>query len=131
MLTNPELRRIVVNHVHDLVALARDAAEVANGRGLRAARLHAIKADIRASLGEQGLSLTTTAARHGRHAALRADAVRERRDNILSFLLGERLARAAALRRNTFGCARSCGAGELVGRAHRSQPTQRRWDARA
>jgi hypothetical protein len=65
MLTNPELRRIVVNHVHDLVALARDAAEVANGRGLRAARLHAIKADIRASLGEQGLSLTTTAARHG------------------------------------------------------------------
>src|SRR5215813_10112054 len=41
------LRQLVVTHVHDLVALAlgasRDAAEVAKVRGLRAARLHAIK----------------------------------------------------------------------------------------
>jgi len=40
VLTTPGLRRVVVNHVHDLVALAlgasRDAAEIANGRGLRA-----------------------------------------------------------------------------------------------
>jgi AraC-like DNA-binding protein len=42
-LTSPELRRLVVAHVHDLAALAlgatRDAAAFAKGRGLRAARL--------------------------------------------------------------------------------------------
>jgi hypothetical protein len=46
-LATPELRSLVVNHVYDLVALAlgatRDAAVTANGRGARAARLHAIK----------------------------------------------------------------------------------------
>ena len=49
-LATPELRSLVVNHVYDLVALAlgatRDAAEMANGRGMRAARLHAIKTEI-------------------------------------------------------------------------------------
>jgi AraC-like DNA-binding protein len=39
---SPELRRLAVNHLHDLVVLAlgatRDAAEVAKGRGLRVAR---------------------------------------------------------------------------------------------
>jgi hypothetical protein len=68
-LASPDLRRLAVAHVHDLVALAlgasREAAEIAKGRGLRAARLQAVKADIRASLGEQGLSLTAIAARHG------------------------------------------------------------------
>jgi AraC-like DNA-binding protein len=49
-----ELRRLAVNHVHDLIALAlgatRDAAEIAAGRGLRAARMRAIKADIAQNL---------------------------------------------------------------------------------
>ncbi len=62
------LRRLVVTHVHDLMALtlgaSRDAAEVAGGRGLRAARLHAIKADIMNSLSSPGLSLTQIAVRH-------------------------------------------------------------------
>jgi AraC-like DNA-binding protein len=64
-----DLCRVVVGHVHELVALAlgatRDAAEIATSRGLRAARLHAIKADIRTSLGDHGLSVTAVAARHG------------------------------------------------------------------
>lgn len=67
-LTEPGLRRLVVTHVHDLVALAvgiaGDAAELASARGLRAARLHAIKSDIRTSLGNHGLSVTAVAARH-------------------------------------------------------------------
>jgi hypothetical protein len=46
-LATPELRHHVVSHVYDLAALAlggtRDAVAIANGRGLRAARLHAIK----------------------------------------------------------------------------------------
>jgi AraC-like DNA-binding protein len=93
----PELRRLVVTHVHDLVALAlgasRDAAEIANGRGLRAARLHAFKADIRASLGRQDLSLTAIAARHGVSPRY-VQAVFESDGTTFShFLIGERLAR--------------------------------------
>jgi hypothetical protein len=46
-LATPELRRLAINHVYDLVALAlgatRDAAAIASGPGLHAARLHAIK----------------------------------------------------------------------------------------
>jgi AraC-like DNA-binding protein len=49
-LETAELRRLAVNHVHDLVALSlgatREAANVAAGRGLRAARIRAIKADV-------------------------------------------------------------------------------------
>jgi AraC-like DNA-binding protein len=62
------LRRLVVTHVHDLMALtlgaSRDASELAGGRGLRAARLHAIKSDIMNSLSEPDLSLTQIASRH-------------------------------------------------------------------
>jgi hypothetical protein len=48
-LATPALRRLVVTQICDLVALTigatRDAAEIAEGRGVRAARLGAIKAD--------------------------------------------------------------------------------------
>jgi AraC-like DNA-binding protein len=68
-LSTPGLQRLAVTHVYDLLALAlgatRDAAEVAKGRGLRAARLSAIKADIRAHLGARDLSLDTVAQRQG------------------------------------------------------------------
>jgi hypothetical protein len=67
-LANPELRSLAVNHVYDLVALAlgatRDAAAIANGRGARAARLHAIKAEILGGLNRHELSLAGLAARH-------------------------------------------------------------------
>ena len=66
---SPELRVLVASHVHDLAALAlgatRDAAHIAAGRGLRAARLKAIKADIFANLTERELTLDWVAARHG------------------------------------------------------------------
>jgi AraC-like DNA-binding protein len=67
-LATPELRSLVVNHVYDLVALAlgatRDAAVIANGRGVRAARLHAIKTEILNNLNRHELSLAGLAARH-------------------------------------------------------------------
>ena len=67
-LATPELRSLVVNHVYDLVALAlgpaRDAAAIANARGVRAARLHAIKTEILNSLNRHELSLAGLAARH-------------------------------------------------------------------
>jgi AraC-like DNA-binding protein len=90
------LRRLVVTHVHDLMALtlgaSRDASEIAGGRGLRAARLHAIKSDIMNSLGEPDLSLTQIASRH-RVTPRYVQALFEREGaSFSSFLLDRRLA---------------------------------------
>jgi AraC-like DNA-binding protein len=63
-----ELRRAVVAHIQDLCALAigasRDAMEIAKGRGLRAARLQALKADIATNLTSARLSADVLAKRH-------------------------------------------------------------------
>jgi AraC-like DNA-binding protein len=57
-----------VAHVCDLLAVALgatcDAAQVAEARGVRAARLHAIKADVMAALGRAELSVAHVAKRH-------------------------------------------------------------------
>lgn len=66
--TSLELQRSAVAHVHDLVALTvgatRDAAHVASGRGARAARFAAIRADILQSLAQVRLSPKMIAKRH-------------------------------------------------------------------
>ncbi|WP_342726749.1 AraC family transcriptional regulator [Bradyrhizobium sp. B097] len=66
-LTTYELQRAVVTHMYDLAALAigatSDGAALAESRGLRAARLAAIKADISARLCDPDLSLSAVAAR--------------------------------------------------------------------
>ncbi|MBR0712570.1 AraC family transcriptional regulator [Bradyrhizobium liaoningense] len=63
-----EMRHLFVAHVHDLVALALgatgDPAVAAKGRGLKAARLRAIKQDITENIVHRDLSVTTMAARH-------------------------------------------------------------------
>lgn len=63
------VQRLVASHVHDLVALAlgetAEAGEIARGRGLRAARLRAVKADVRIHLHERDLSAETVARRQG------------------------------------------------------------------
>lgn len=65
---NPELVRTVAIHLRDLAALmlgpARDAAVVAEGRGLRAARLTAIKRDIIDHLDQPDLTVSAIATRH-------------------------------------------------------------------
>jgi AraC-like DNA-binding protein len=67
-LATPELRHLAVTHVHDLLALVlgatRDASAIAHKRGMRAARLAAIKADVIAQIGNRHLSVTALAARH-------------------------------------------------------------------
>jgi AraC-like DNA-binding protein len=67
-LAAPDVQRQAVTHVHDLIALAlgatREAADVAKARGVRAARLRAIKADIAAHLSCDDLAVATVAARH-------------------------------------------------------------------
>jgi AraC-like DNA-binding protein len=68
LMKTDELCQLAVHHVHDLVALTigatRDAAEIAAGRGLRAARLSAIKADIARNLAEN-ITAAALSARHG------------------------------------------------------------------
>jgi AraC-like DNA-binding protein len=67
--TEPDLRLAFADHVCDLLALAlgatRDAAEQAHIRGVPAARLRAIKDDIRKSCHRPDLSVHALAARHG------------------------------------------------------------------
>jgi AraC-like DNA-binding protein len=66
-LGKPDVRQLAAAHVRDLIALTigatRDAAEVANGRGLRAARLHAIKTDIADRIARPDLSIGEIALR--------------------------------------------------------------------
>jgi AraC-like DNA-binding protein len=66
-LATPELRRLVVAQIHDLAALAigatRDAAAIAEGGGVRAARLRAVRSDIVANLGDCALTITAVAQR--------------------------------------------------------------------
>ncbi len=103
-LASPELRHTVVAHVHDLLALTlgatRDAAEIANGRGVRAARLRALKADILGSLSQPDLSLVTLATRH-RVTPRYVQALFEREGVTFSqFLLSARLARVHRMLRD-------------------------------
>lgn len=64
----PELQSLAVAHICDLLAVAlgatRDATEIAKGRGLRAARLHAIKADIVGNLADGDFSISDLSMRH-------------------------------------------------------------------
>jgi AraC-like DNA-binding protein len=98
-LINPELRRAVVAHVYDLVALAigatGDAADRAGGRGLRAARLCAIKADIAGRL-HQGSDVSIgKLAAHQRVTPRYIQMLFEGEGTTFTqFVLAERLARA-------------------------------------
>ena len=97
----PDLRRQVVTHIHDLMALAigatRDAAEIARGRGVHAARLRMIKEDIAAQLDRADLSVATIAARH-RIKPRWIQRLFEREDmTFTEYVLAQRLARAHRL----------------------------------
>lgn len=67
-LTTPELGHLVATHICDLVAMAigatRDGAAIAEERGVRAARLAAVKSDVVANAGDRGLTLAAVASRH-------------------------------------------------------------------
>lgn len=68
-LDDPTLAQAVAAHVIDLAALAigakADVAHEAERRGVAAARLQAIKTDIRKNIGDHELSATMVALRHG------------------------------------------------------------------
>jgi AraC-like DNA-binding protein len=97
-LAAPNVIELAVTHVYDLAALSlgatRDAAEVASGRGVRAARLAAAKTYVRQHLHRQDLRAGAVAA-HLRvtpryvHRLFESDGV-----SFLEYVLAERLALA-------------------------------------
>lgn len=97
-LQTAELRSLAVTHVYDLFALAlgatREGAEIANGRGMRAARLRAIKTDLAANLGRAELSINAVAARHGVTPRYVQMLFESDGTTFSQFLLGQRLALA-------------------------------------
>jgi AraC-like DNA-binding protein len=102
-LASPRLQHLAVTHVYDLLALAlgvtHDAAAVAKERGLRAARLHAIKAEIVAQAGGD-LSIDAVAAAQGVTRRYVQMLFEEDATTFTQFVLDQRLANAGRMLRN-------------------------------
>ena len=100
-LSTPELRRLVVAHVHDLVALTlgatRDAEELAQSRGVRAARLSSAKAYIANNSSSRNLSVGTVAKHLGVTPRYLQKLFERGGGTFSTFLLSQRLARARRL----------------------------------
>jgi AraC-like DNA-binding protein len=97
-LATPELQRLAVTHMHDLIAATigatRDGRAIAEGRGIAAARLQSIMADIKAHLADGDLSVAEIARRHRVtpryiHKLFESEGL-----TFSSFVLGQRLSRA-------------------------------------
>ena len=100
-LDSPELCPAVVSHIFDLVALslgaARDYQPVAEERGVSAARLQTMKADIDAKLGDCELNVNGIAARHGVTPRYVQKLFASEGATFSEFVLGRRLAAAYRL----------------------------------
>jgi AraC-like DNA-binding protein len=100
-LASPGLQQVAVAHVYDLVALAlaptEEAAGAGKARGVRAARLRAIKADIVENLDREDLSVAALAARHRLPERYVRRLFEEDGTTFTEFVLGQRLARARQL----------------------------------
>jgi AraC-like DNA-binding protein len=100
-LAGSELRHHVVAHVHDLIAVTlgatRDATAGASDRGVRAARLCRIKADIISHLNRVDLTVGTVAKRHGISPRQVQRMFESEGTTFSRFVLGQRLARAHRL----------------------------------
>lgn len=94
----PALRHHVATHVHDLVALAlgatREAADVANSRGVGAARLRAAKTYIIGNINRRDISIGSVALRLGVTPRYLQRLFESDGTTFSAFLLGRRLARA-------------------------------------
>jgi AraC-like DNA-binding protein len=100
-LSTPELRRLAVSHVHDLVALTlgatRDATELAESRGVRAARLSAAKGYIVSNSSSRNLSIGHVAKHLGVTPRYLQKLFERGGSTFSAFVLGQRLARARRL----------------------------------
>jgi AraC-like DNA-binding protein len=97
-LVAPQLRQLIVTQLCDLIALTvgatRESAPIANGRGVRAARLRAIKDDIEAHLDQEGLSPAAVARRHRISESYIRKLFEDEHTSFSEFVLRARLARA-------------------------------------
>jgi AraC-like DNA-binding protein len=93
-----DVRTVFIDHACDLLALAlgatRDVAELARGRGLPAARLRAIKDDIRKNCHRPELSLQALATRHGVSARYVQRIFEHSGSTFTQYVAEQRLARA-------------------------------------
>lgn len=119
-----ELQRSMVDHIYDLVVAAiggtRDAVAIAKGRGIPAARLSAIKADIAANLLSRDLSIDAICVQHGISPRYLRMLFASEQTTFSDFVLDRRLALARRRLRDparlglTIGAiAYECGFGDL------------------
>lgn len=103
-LAAPSLRQAAVGHLHDLLALTLgstlESAELARGRGVRAARLRAAKAYIANNSSRQDISVTTVASHLGVTPRYLQRLFEVDGATFSSFLLGQRLTRAHRMLRD-------------------------------
>ena len=96
-----ESAQLVANHIRDLAALAvgarRDAAEIASGRGVRAARLKEIQRDIAANLLNPALSASWIAGRHRISERYLRELFADEQTRFTDFVLDKRLSYAFSL----------------------------------
>jgi AraC-like DNA-binding protein len=97
----PQMRRLIAAQLCDLVAATlgatRDAVAVAEGRGIRAARLSAIKADVEAHLVSSDLSPGAVARRQQISDSYIRKLFESEQTSLSEFVLGRRLERARRL----------------------------------
>lgn len=97
-LTTFELQRAAVSHVYDLSALAlattTNASQLAQNRGVRAARLEVIKADISAHLDDEGLGVVLVAYRQGITVRYLQKLFEADGTSFSEFVISQRLAKA-------------------------------------
>jgi AraC-like DNA-binding protein len=100
-LATPPLQRLASTHIFDLLAVTlgatREAAEVAGSRGVRAARLRAIKDDIAGNLEHGEVSVGSVALRHRVSARYVQKLFDAEGTTFSEYVLGARLAHAHRL----------------------------------
>jgi AraC-like DNA-binding protein len=97
-LVTPELQRLAVTHIYDILAMAlgatRDAGEIAKGRGMRAARLHAVKSFVLRNFNRQDMSVANVAVHLGVTPRYVHMLFENETESFSEFLLGLRLTHA-------------------------------------
>jgi AraC-like DNA-binding protein len=100
-LATPELQHAAVTHIYDLIALTlgatRDATELANGRGVREARLKSMKDDVVRRVKDQSLSVQSVAQRHNVTPRYVQKLFEESGETFTEFVVAQRLVRANRL----------------------------------
>lgn len=113
-LSSPETCEATVTHLHDLATLllgaTRDAGVVAAGRGLRAARLRDIKAEVLRTLDRPDLSVNEIAASHRISARYVQRLFESEGTTFSEFVLSARLDRALDMLTSCFHADRAVSA---------------------